>query len=109
MSDAKLESPTMPEAHRGNRLIQAFVNVVNRLVVGSATVILPDGSTYELASGGAPGPPFFRWATPRAAWGPSHSPARRLRGRPASTRSKTASGSARSSLATTPICQGMTR
>ena len=56
MRDAKLESPTMPEAHRGNRLIQAFVNVVNRLVAGSATVILPDGSTYELASGGAPGP-----------------------------------------------------
>ena len=38
-----------------------------------------------------------------------HSPWRRLRGRPASTRSSKGLGSSRISLATTPICQGMTR
>ena len=41
---------------RGNRLIQATLNIVSRLVTGRATVSMPDGSTYEIASETTHGP-----------------------------------------------------
>jgi cyclopropane-fatty-acyl-phospholipid synthase len=40
----------------GNRMIQAFINVVSRLVAGTLTLVMPDGSSYVLSSSGAPGP-----------------------------------------------------
>jgi cyclopropane-fatty-acyl-phospholipid synthase len=43
-------------AHRrGNRLIQAFINVLSGLTAGRLTLIMPDNSTYALA-GGTRGP-----------------------------------------------------
>src|SRR5579871_5403425 len=59
MADAYANRTDMgptPAAHRGNRLIQAFINVVSRLAAGSLTLVLPDGSTYEILGSGAPGP-----------------------------------------------------
>jgi len=57
MPEAQQDGGTMPvSAHRGNRLIQAFINVLSRLESGALTVILPDGSTYALSSNSAPGP-----------------------------------------------------
>jgi hypothetical protein len=47
--------------------------------------------------------------TPRVSGNVGYSPRRRLRPRPANKASKAALGKRRSSLATTPICQGMTR
>ena len=54
---------------------------------------------------GAPGLPL-----PPAEWSPCGQPLRRgLRGRPATSRSNTTLGNSRISLATTPICHGITR
>ncbi len=41
---------------RGNRLIQAFLNVLSHLVAGRVTVALPDQSTYDIAGDGSEGP-----------------------------------------------------
>ncbi|TAL00522.1 MAG: class I SAM-dependent methyltransferase [Rhodospirillaceae bacterium] len=59
MTDAYAHRADMiptPAAHRGNRLIQAFINVVSRLAAGSLTLVMPDGGTYELPGSGVPGP-----------------------------------------------------
>jgi cyclopropane-fatty-acyl-phospholipid synthase len=40
----------------GHRVIQKFLDTVNRLDAGEIDLILPDGSTYKLTSHGAPGP-----------------------------------------------------
>src|SRR5262245_14933059 len=48
-------SPFQAGTHVGNPLIQKFLNIVSRLVVGQITVVLPDGSNYLLSSGGVPG------------------------------------------------------
>jgi cyclopropane-fatty-acyl-phospholipid synthase len=59
-----------PVAHPGNRLVQAFINVISRLVAGRLTLILPDGASYELSSEQAPGPHAIihirRWRAVRA-------------------------------------------
>ena len=49
-----MEQPT--PAHSGNRFIQRFLDILSRLVAGQLTLILPDGSSYTLNRGGAPGP-----------------------------------------------------
>ncbi|MBM3513753.1 MAG: class I SAM-dependent methyltransferase [Alphaproteobacteria bacterium] len=41
---------------RGNRLVQKAISVVSRLKVGRLTVIMPDGSQYELSSNSQEGP-----------------------------------------------------
>jgi len=62
-------TPTMPAAYRGNRLIQAFISALKRLAAGSLTLIMPDGSAYNL-SGNAPGPhaviKIHRWRALRS-------------------------------------------
>ncbi|MBY0509367.1 MAG: cyclopropane-fatty-acyl-phospholipid synthase family protein [Rhodospirillaceae bacterium] len=50
------QSDGQSEGHLGNRVIQKVINIVSRLVSGRMSLILPDGSRYELASNGAPGP-----------------------------------------------------
>ena len=52
MSDIAITSAP----RRGNRLIQATLNIVSRLVTGRATVSMPDGSTYEISSETTHGP-----------------------------------------------------
>ena len=52
MSDIVINSAP----RRGNRMIQATLNIVSRLVTGRATVSMPDGSTYEIESETAHGP-----------------------------------------------------
>ena len=47
---------TSPPPHRGNRLIQAFLNVLSHLVAGRITIVLPDNATYDIASDGTEGP-----------------------------------------------------
>ena len=50
-------SATLQPTHRvGNRFIQRFLDVVSRLEAGSLTITMPDGSQYNLTSGGVPGP-----------------------------------------------------
>ena len=52
-----------------NPVIQRFLNTVSRLSAGEIDLILPDGSTYKLTSGGAPGPHIWmrinRWRAVR--------------------------------------------
>ena len=50
------DADALSHVRRGNRLIQAFLNVLSRLVVGRLTVVLPDQSTYDLPGAGAEGP-----------------------------------------------------
>ncbi len=40
----------------GNRFIQRCLDVVSRLEAGSLMVVMPDGSSYNITSGGVPGP-----------------------------------------------------
>ena len=49
------DADALSHVRRGNRLIQAFLNVLSRLVVGRLTVVLPDQSTYDLPGAGAEG------------------------------------------------------
>ena len=50
-------SATLQPTHRvGNRFIQRFLDVISRLEAGSLTITMPDGSQYNLTSGGVPGP-----------------------------------------------------
>jgi cyclopropane-fatty-acyl-phospholipid synthase len=58
MPEAQHDTGAIPGSanFRGNRLIQAFINVFSRLESGALTIILPDGSTYELSGNRAAGP-----------------------------------------------------
>ena len=50
-------SATLQPTHRvGNRFIQRCLDVLNRFEAGSLTITMPDGSQYNLNSGGVPGP-----------------------------------------------------
>jgi cyclopropane-fatty-acyl-phospholipid synthase len=40
--------------HSGNRFIQRCIDVVSRLEAGTLTVVMPDGSEYQLTSNGVP-------------------------------------------------------
>jgi len=57
------------DAHLGHPVIQKFLSTVSRLDAGEIDLILPDGSTYKLSSGGAPGPQIVmrvkRWRAVR--------------------------------------------
>jgi len=57
------------DAHLGHPVIQKFLNTVSRLDAGEIDLTLPDGSTYKLSSGGAPGPQIVmrikRWRAVR--------------------------------------------
>jgi len=66
MTETHITNTSMATAtHRGNRLIQAFINVLSKLSTGALTLIMPDGSTYELRGAHALGPHaiirFHRW------------------------------------------------
>lgn len=59
MSDSTFANASNPDTaspKRGNALVQKAISVVSRLRVGRFSVVLPDGSQYELSSNSEHGP-----------------------------------------------------